>query len=100
MLAGEVYYEKDLKHDSSQFLAMHSFITPCFYWSLDCAAYYDFEIEFAFHNCPFEAEIRRMLNAYPLDRKAKEKQLQPDFATFYNTALKVQPAEFIFCFKR
>ncbi|WP_295791978.1 hypothetical protein [Mucilaginibacter sp.] len=97
---GDVFYEKDSKHDTSEFLAMHGFMTSTFFWRLDCAAYYDYEIEFAFNNCPFEAEIRRCLRAFPLDRQAKEIQLKPDFKTFYNNVLKVQPSEFIFSFKR
>ena len=97
---GEVYYEKNLKYDKKEFLAMHGFMTSTFYWRLDCAAYYDYEIEFAFNNCPFEVEVRKLLRAYPLQRQAKEIQLKPDFKTFYDTVLKVQPSEFIFCFKR
>jgi len=98
--SGDVYFEKDSKHDFSQFLAMHSFITPSFYWRLDCAAYYDFEIEFAFNNCSFEAEIRKLFRAFPLDRQAKEIQLKPNFTIFYKGVLTAQPATLIFSFKR
>jgi hypothetical protein len=34
--------------------------------------------------------------AYPLDRAATEKQLQPDFTTFYGTVIKVQDPRFIY----
>src|SRR5437879_5619481 len=71
MKPDEVYFEKDSKEDKSDFLGMHSFITSSFYWRLDCAFYYDYEVEFAFHNCPYEAEIRRVLRAFPLERQAK-----------------------------
>jgi len=96
---GEVYYEKDLKNDKSQYLAMHSFVTPTFYWRLDCAAYYDFEIEFAFHECPFEDEIRKMFRAFPLDRQTKEKPIT-HYNLFYKAAMVMLEPEFVFCFKR
>lgn len=97
---GEIYYERDLKHVQDDWLGMHSFVSEHFYWQLYCAAYYDYEIEFAFNDCPYESEIRKMFRAYPLDRQAKEIQLQPDYATFYRRVLSIQPAEFIFSFKR
>jgi hypothetical protein len=100
MQDGEVFFERDYKHDRSDFLAMHCILTSSFYWRLDCALYYDFEIAFAFSNCPYEAEIRAMLRAFPLDRSTTERTLNPEFNTFYNTVLKVQSAEAIFCFKR
>lgn len=87
----EVYYERDLKKDKSQgSLGIHSFITPNFYWILYCEFTYTYAVDFAFFDCPYEAEIRKMLRAYPLDRQAKEKDLQPNFNTFYQNVLKVQ----------
>lgn len=100
MQPGEVYFEKDLKHDMSQFLAMHSFITPSFYWRLDCAAYYDYEIEFAFGDCPFETEVRKLFRAFPLDRQAKQIELKPNFEMFYRLAIEMMDPKFIFYFKR
>ncbi|MDO3643839.1 hypothetical protein [Mucilaginibacter sp. L3T2-6] len=102
MQAGEVYFEKDFKHDKDpkNFLAMHSFLSLTFYWRLDCAAYYDYEIEFAFHECPFEEEVRKLFRAFPLERQAKEKVLQPNFKMFYRLCIEMMDPKFIFCFKR
>ena len=87
----EVYYERDLKNDKSQgSLGMHSFMTPNFYWVLYCEFTYTYAIDFAFYNCPYESELRTMLRPFPLDRQAKEKELQPNFKTFYQNVLKIQ----------
>jgi hypothetical protein len=98
---GEVYFERDYKHDRSEGLTgMHCFITENFYWRLDCAFTYNCEISFAFSDCSYETEIRSFMQAYPLDRVTTEKQLAPDFETFYNTVLAVQDPAFIHSFTR
>jgi hypothetical protein len=98
---GEVYFERDYKHDRSEGLTgMHCLITQNFYWRLDCAFTYNYEISFAFDNCRYEAEIRKLMQAYPLDRTATEKQSAPDFNTFYNSVLAVQDPAFIHSFTR
>lgn len=85
---GEVYYERDTRKDrSAGFLSMHSFITPHFYWVLYCEFTYTYAIDLAFDDCPYKAEVERMLRAYPLDRKAKQKELLPDYKAFYQTLL-------------
>jgi hypothetical protein len=98
---GEVCFERNYKYDKSDgLLGMHSFLTSTFWWRLDCSYLYEYEISLAFNRCPFEAEIREMMQVYPLDRTVIEKPLQPDFDTFYNTTLCVQEPQFIFTFKR
>jgi hypothetical protein len=101
MLPGEVCFERDYKHDRLEGLyGMHALITPNFYWRLDCAFTYNYEISYAFHNCTYEAEIRKFMRAYPLDRASTQKQLAPDFNTFYNSVLAVQEPAFIHFFTR
>ena len=68
--------------------------TNC-YLSLECDLCYDFHVEYAFGNCPFESEVRDMLKQHPLDNQAKERPRQPDFKTSYETVLKVQDKQFI-----
>jgi len=74
---------------------MHSFIMPNFYWVLYCEFTYTYAVDFAFYNCPYEVEIRKMLRPFPLDRQAKEKELQPNFKTFYQNVLKIQDPAFL-----
>jgi hypothetical protein len=92
----ETFFERNYKRDKDDGLCgMHSFITSTFYWRLDCPPHYSYEVEFAFENCPYEADVRHMLRAYPLDRQATEKILQPNFKTFYETVLTVQDKQYI-----
>jgi hypothetical protein len=96
---GDVYFERDYKQDKEESIFdMHCFMCSTFLIRLDCVLYYDFEVEFAFDNCPFEAEIRAMLNAGPLDTQAKEITLQPDFKAYYEHVLSYHRAEFIHTF--
>jgi len=97
---GDIYYDRDLKTDPSQgFLSMHSLLCSSFYIYLQCDFTYDYTVEYAFCNCPFEAEIRKMLAVHPLTTQAKEVALKPDFTTYYQTVLKVQDQQFIHSFK-
>ena len=92
----EIYYDRDLKTDKTEgSLGMHSFITPTFYFTLFCEFTYTYAVEYAFYNCPFEAEIRKMMQAYPLDRQAKPRELHPDFTTYYQTVLRIQDTAFL-----
>jgi hypothetical protein len=98
---GEVIFERDYKYDKeAHFMDMHSFLTPTFYIRLSCSFNYDFEVEYAFFNCPYEAQVRTVLKSFPLDGRATEKELQSDFTTFYENVLKFQPSTFIHPFKR
>src|SRR5687768_1508807 len=87
--ASRKVFERDYKHDSSESLvAMHSFLSPNIYWSLDCDYLYEYQIEYSFYNCSFEAEIQELIwkeiyytkNCNPKSMNHKE---------FYNGVLKV-----------
>lgn len=101
MQCGEVYFERDYKYDREFGLfGMHSFITSHFYWRLDCAFTYNYEVSYAFNNCSYETEIRKLMQTYPLDRVVIEKQLAPDFAAFHQSVLATQEPMFIHSFTR
>lgn len=77
-------FERNFKREPSGSLAsIHAFVAPTVYLNLDCNCAYDYEMKYAFGNCPQEAEIRALMRSYRLDDKAKEIALQPDFNTFY-----------------
>lgn len=97
---GEVYFERNYKHEETEnFLSMHSFISATCYLYLECDFCYDFQVEYAFDNCPFEAQIRTFLRIHPLDTRATEKELQPDFKSFFERVLKFQDPQFIHALK-
>ena len=93
----EIYYEQDLKREHEQgMLGMHSFVTPSFSWFLLCEFNFTYKVFYTFGNCPFEAVIRRKLQAYPLDRQSDERTPQCGFDIFYQTVLKVQSPHCLF----
>ena len=97
---GEIYFERDYKNErTDDFISMHCFMSATCYLSLHCDILYDFLVEYAFNNCPFEAAIREMLKPHPLDTRATEKELQPDFKTSFERTLKFQEQQYIKTFK-
>jgi len=95
--SGDRYFERDYRRDKTEnCCAMHSFMMPSFYIYLECNVDYNYRVEYAFLNCPFEVEIRAMLQPFPLDRQASEVSLKPDFESFYHGVLSIQKAMFIF----
>ncbi|MDR3695593.1 hypothetical protein [Mucilaginibacter sp.] len=93
---GEIYFERDYKNEESEnFMTMHCFMSATCYLYLECDILYDFQVEYAFNNCPFEAAIREMLKPHPFDTRATEKQLQPNFNTSFQRTLKFQEPQFI-----
>lgn len=99
IIAGKsiLYYEKDLKRNEELGLyGMHSFFTEHFYWWLECDLCCDYQIRFAFEECPYEEEIRKKMEAYPLDRSTIEKEFQCDLYTFQQTVLRLDGPEYFF----
>lgn len=94
--SGDTYYERDSKQDrTTGFLSMHSFMCATFYCVLYCEFQYKYVVEYAFDNCQFEAEARALLKPFPLDRYATERDLKPDFKTFYRIVLTMLEPRFI-----
>lgn len=96
----EQYFERDYKHDPNEgILAMHTFLTATFYIFLECQLTLAFNVEYAFLNCPYEAEVRKLLQVFPLDTKSKQVAVLPDFITFYERTLAIQEPQFIHSLK-
>jgi hypothetical protein len=94
--AGTVYYEHNSRNDKTlSLMAMHSFITPSFYFHLQCNFLYEYEVEYAFCNCGYEGTIRELLKPYPLDRQAKQVDLKPDYETFYKMVILMVDPQFV-----
>ena len=93
----KIYYDIDLKTNSTDgATSMHSFINANFYWRLDCTFLYDYEITYSFSYCPYEAQIREMMKAFPLDRVCTYREFEPDFKDFYNAVMNIHIAEFTY----
>ena len=87
---GDTIYEQNHKKDTASYTGMHSFVCTTFYWRLDCELNYNYEVYFAFHNCPYEAQIREMFKPFPLDRTTHEYKFPQGYDAFYRRVLEVQ----------
>lgn len=93
---GDIYFERDYKHDRSESLySMHGFMCSFVKLRLDCPLHYNYEVDYAIHDCPFEAELRALLKVGLLGQQAKEISLQPNFPAYWQHVLNYHPAEFI-----
>lgn len=89
---GDTVFERDLKEEPTEYTGMHTFLTSSFYWRLDCELNYNYEVYYAFHDCPYEHIIRMFMKAYPLDRTTHEQVLQHGFEAFRKGVFSVQPS--------
>ena len=89
-------FERDYREDSSEnSFAMHSFITPSFFWYLECDYAYRYRVEYDFHNCPFEEQIRNKLSGmYTLLERTEQRHLQPNCEEFLKRVFKVQDEKY------
>jgi hypothetical protein len=88
-------FERDYKCDNTESnLAMHAFICDSFYLYLECEFDFCYSLEFAFHNCQCEVELRELLNPLKDHQRIKEVILKPDFLTYYKNVLAYQPEHF------
>jgi hypothetical protein len=89
-------FERDYRKDNTESaLAMHAYLSSSFYFFLECDILCEYRIAYAFHNCPYELAIRKLLEHYLLASRAKEQMLKPDFNTFYLNVLRVQDKQYI-----
>ena len=91
----QLVFEKDQREDREDSFAMHSFLSASFFIRLECDAQLNYRLEYAFCSCLFEAELRAMLTSDPLDHRAREITLSPDYTTFYNNVLQYQSKQYI-----
>ena len=84
-------FERDYRRDNSESaMAMHAYLNNSFYIFLECNFRYDMQVDYAFHNCPYEKDIRAILNDFSVGIEPKEVELKPDFTMFYLNVLKAQ----------
>lgn len=67
-MVGEIYFERDYTHDNSNPFIIYSFITPTFYWYIECTLNHEINIRYDFNGCIYEPEIRELFRQYSLIR--------------------------------
>ena len=93
-------FERNQRRDNTEnAFTMHSFLAKSFFFELSCDISCNYQVEYAFGSCPFEQEIRALINTYPLNPRAKEVELLPDFNSFYHAVLAFQDKKHTYLLK-
>lgn len=93
--ADRTFFEMNRKADATSVTGMHDFLTPSFYFNLECDVWGKYWIYYAFSNCPFENKIRELIDKCTLQSVVKVKE-NINFLLYYRTVMACQPKEFIF----
>jgi hypothetical protein len=96
---GDNVFERDYKEEAESYTVMHSFITSSFTWQLECLLAYNYKVRFFFHNCPYEAEVRHMMEPYPLERVKWERSFPDGYDAYFKRICQVQPSNYFTAIK-
>jgi hypothetical protein len=94
LLAGsnKLSFERDYKRDDrGGVLPIYAFLTDSIYLYLECSLDHNYVIQFAFHNCSIEPQLKELLLPLRNIGNVQEVKLKPDFPTFYKNVLAFQP---------
>lgn len=90
-----IVVEMDMKLHPLDNAQMHAFLTPHFLFFLECDFYNHYQIEYWFHNCPFEAVIRDAMKGLIVGSYSTEARMMKDYPTYFKEVLRCQPDRFI-----
>jgi hypothetical protein len=84
-------FERDYSTDPGDNIhAIHSFMTPDFYWYLSCDEHYTFIISYAINNALFEDELNNLITSLPQVAPIQEVLMEPDIATTFKRYKRLQ----------
>jgi hypothetical protein len=88
-------FERNYREDkSASALAMHCFVSPSFYFYLECNLSFDYRVEYAFGYCKQKDDILTQMNSLALDDCLTEVPLPVPFYIFYRMVQSVQPIQY------
>lgn len=93
-------FERDYRRSSTENAqAMHAFMSSTFYFYLECDPLFHYKVEFAFHHCPYEQQIRTLISKFQVDAEVSERIFKEGFATYFKQALAFQDSKFTYMLK-
>lgn len=90
-----VIVEMDMKLHPLDGEQMHAFLTPHFLLFLECDVQNHYRVEYCFHQCPLEAEIKAIMKEFLINSYSTEVRKMPDYKTYFAQVLRCQPERFI-----
>jgi hypothetical protein len=92
---GTIYFERNYRDDMTDPFRLHGFSCSNFYFMLECDFAFTMQIEYDFHNCPFEAAVLHLLKyAIGLCRAFRTPK-QPNLPTYFKGTIAYQDSQFI-----
>ncbi|RZK38668.1 MAG: hypothetical protein EOO90_21465 [Pedobacter sp.] len=90
-----VIVEMDMKLHPLDGEQMHAFLTPHYLLFLECDHFNHYRVEYCFHQCPLEAEIKAIMEEFLINSYSTEIRKMPDYSTYFKNVLQCQPERFI-----
>jgi hypothetical protein len=75
-------------------ISIYCFMTPHFYFYLECDVMLRYRVEYQLFNCPYEKEITKAMKQTILRSYSTEIMKMPNYQTFFKEVLRVQPDKF------
>ncbi|MEE1884366.1 hypothetical protein [Pedobacter flavus] len=90
-----VIVELNLKAHPLNVVDMHCLLTPHFLFHLEADILGNYKIEYHFHNCPFESEIKTLMKKCCINPFSSQRMNIADYNAYFKEVLRVQPEKFI-----
>ncbi|TKC57685.1 hypothetical protein FBD94_20650 [Pedobacter hiemivivus] len=90
-----IIIELNNEQDPTDSHGLYTLITPSFFFYLECSITNQYRIEYQFDHCPFEEEIKTLIDRFAMRSYSTEAVKQPDYPTFFRNCLACQPDRFI-----
>lgn len=93
--AERTIFEMDRKALVNSVVGLHDFITPHFYFVLECDHMDKYWVYYAFSDCPFKKQIEQLFRRYSVTNYLKGQTFKQPFQEYFQNVLACQPREFI-----
>jgi hypothetical protein len=98
--APQTAFERDYRRSSTENAqTMHAFMSSSFYFYLECDPLFHYKVEFAFHNCPYEQQIRTLISKFQVDAEVTERIFKEGFTIYFKQVLAFQDSKFTYMLK-
>jgi len=92
---GDVYFERDYRHDPIDPFSIHAFLTATFRCDILCDPLYEIKVLLQFQDCPFENEVVKQLQQFRLCEACYHPHKLEDLPTFLQAVIAYQDPKYI-----
>lgn len=92
---GDVYFERDYRHDHIDPYSIHGFLTATFRCDILCDQIFEIKMLLQFQDCPFENEVIEQLNEFRLCECVYHPAKREDLPAFLQRVIAYQDPNYI-----